>query len=93
VPWLSPAPRPHVGFRPLGLPCFLPVEQPAHIKVSGALEGEFIVIEERSASEFVITRDTSWRAMLGNDERDATAEEIAALEVEHGPFLPADGEG
>ena len=38
------------------------MEQPAHIKVSGALEGEFIVIEERSASEFVITRDTSWKA-------------------------------
>jgi len=30
--------------------------------------------------------------MLGNDERDATGEEIAALEAAHGPFLPADGE-
>jgi hypothetical protein len=68
------------------------MEQPAHIKVSGALEGEFIVVEERSASEFVITRDTSWKAMLGN-ERDATEEEVAALEAEHGPFQPADGEG
>jgi hypothetical protein len=48
------------------------MEQPAHIKVSGALEGEF---------------------MLGQDERDATEEEIAALEAEHGPFQPADGEG
>lgn len=27
------------------------------------------------------------------DERDATEEEIAALEAEHGPFLPADDEG
>jgi hypothetical protein len=25
--------------------------------------------------EFVITRDTSWKAMLGKDERDATEEE------------------
>jgi hypothetical protein len=45
------------------------MEQPAHIKVSGALEGEFIITEERSANEFVITRDTSWQAMLGKDEQ------------------------
>jgi len=31
--------------------------------------------------------------MLGENERDATVEEIAAAEAEHGPFLPADGEG
>jgi hypothetical protein len=41
----------------------------------------------------VIVRDTSWKAMLGKDEREVTEEEIAALEVERGPFLPADGEG
>jgi hypothetical protein len=69
------------------------LEQPAHIKVSGALEGEFIVIEERSPNEFVITRDTSWKAMLGEDEMEATVGEITALEVERGPILPADGEG
>jgi hypothetical protein len=63
------------------------------IKVTGALEGDFIIIEERSASEFVVTRDTSWKAMLGEDERDAAKEEVASLEVEHGPFLPPDGEG
>ena len=69
------------------------MDQPAHIKVSGALEGEFIITEERNANEFVITRDTSWQAMLGKDERDATEEEITALEAEHGPFQAADGEG
>lgn len=69
------------------------MEQPAHIKVSGALEGEFIITEERSANEFVITRDISWQAMLGEGERDATEEEIAALGAAHGPFQPADGEG
>lgn len=31
--------------------------------------------------------------MLGEDERDATAEEIAAIEAVYGPLLPADGEG
>lgn len=69
------------------------MEQLPHIKVSGALEGEFIVVEERSASEFVITRDTSWKTMLGENERDASEEEVAGLEAEHGPFRPADGEG
>jgi hypothetical protein len=69
------------------------MEQPAHIKVSGALEGDFIITEERSANEFVITRDTSWQAMLAEGEREATEEEIAALEAEHGPFQAADGEG
>jgi hypothetical protein len=76
-----------------GSAMILAMEQPAHIKVSGALEGEFIITEERNANEFVITRDTSWKSMLGKEERDATEEEIAALEAEHGPFLPADGEG
>ena len=64
----------------------------ARIQVSGALEGEFIVVEQRSPSEFVIRRDTSWAAMLGNDERDATEIEIAALEAENGPILPPDDE-
>lgn len=31
--------------------------------------------------------------MLGEDEREATEEEIVALEAAYGPFLPADGEG
>ena len=36
---------------------------------------------------------TLWRAMLGKDEREVSAEELAALEAEHGPFQVADGEG
>jgi hypothetical protein len=31
--------------------------------------------------------------MLREDEREATTEEIAALEAAYGPFLPTDGEG
>ena len=46
-----------------------------------------------STGELMMRRDTSWAAMLCKDERDATKEEIAALGAEHGPFLPADGEG
>ena len=69
------------------------MEQPARIKVSGALEGEFILIEERSASEFVIVRDASWPAILGKGERDVTEAEIAVLEADYGPFQSADSEG
>ena len=37
--------------------------------------------------------DISWQAMLAKDEREATEDEIAILEAEHGPFQIADGEG
>jgi hypothetical protein len=41
----------------------------------------------------VVRSEILWRAMLGEGERDATAEEIAAIEAAHGPLLPPDGEG
>jgi hypothetical protein len=41
----------------------------------------------------IIGRDTPWEAMLGEDESEATEEEVAAVEAAHGPFLPADGKG
>jgi hypothetical protein len=41
----------------------------------------------------IVCYDTPWEAMLGEDEREATEDEVAALEAAHGPFLPADGEG
>lgn len=34
-----------------------------------------------------------WQAMLGEGERDATVEEVAAIDAAFGPFLPPDGEG
>lgn len=40
-----------------------------------------------------IIGESKWSAMLEEGEKDATDEEIAAAEAEHGPFLPADGEG
>jgi hypothetical protein len=36
---------------------------------------------------------TSPRVMLGKGEREASGEEIATLEAEHGAFQAADGEG
>jgi len=41
----------------------------------------------------IVGCDTPREAMLGEEERDVTDEEIAALEAEYGPFLLADGEG
>ena len=49
--------------------------------------------EKPGTNKLEITRGTSWKAMLGKDERDASEEEIAVLEAEHGRFLPADSEG
>lgn len=34
-----------------------------------------------------------WQVMLGEGERDATVEEVAAIEAAFGPLLPPDGEG
>jgi hypothetical protein len=72
------------------------VKQQRHIKVSGGLEGDFVVTEERGRDEFVITResDPSLKEIRSRSgARPATAEEFAEFEAEHGPFLPPDGEG
>jgi hypothetical protein len=71
-----------------------PVEQPVHVKLSGDIEGAYVVTEKRPGGELVIAPDTSWKAMLERSgHRDVTAEELAEFEAEHGPFLPPDGEG
>jgi len=54
---------------------------------------DYVLADEHARISDVITRDTPWKAMLAEDEREATEEEIAAIEAEHGPFLPADNEG
>lgn len=73
------------------------VKQQLHIKVSGGLEGDFVVVEERGDDEFVITRESSSPSLKEIRERSgarpATPEEFAAFEAKHGPFLPPDGEG
>ena len=72
------------------------MKQQLHIKVSGGLEGDFVVTEERGGSEFVIVREPepslqSLRERSG--ARAATQEEFDAFVAEYGPFLPPDGEG
>ncbi len=71
-----------------------PMAEKAHVTLSGDIEGAYVVVERGPGPELRIVPDTSWKAMLkGTGERDATAAEIAAIEREHGPFLPPDGEG
>jgi len=70
------------------------MRQPLHIKASGGLEGDFVVTEERGADEFVIARESrpslkEIRERAG--AREATDEEFAAFEAEHGPFRLPDG--
>jgi hypothetical protein len=66
----------------------------AHVTLSGDIEGAYVVIERGPGSELRIAPDTSWKAILERTgSRDATEDEIAAFEREHGPFLPPDGEG
>jgi hypothetical protein len=67
------------------------------IKVSGDLEGDFVVIEARGEDAFVIAREPSLPSLKNASEhsgtRPANPEEFAAFEAKHGPFLPPDGEG
>lgn len=70
------------------------IDQPEHVKLSGDIEGAYVIIERRSGGELVVVPDTSWQAMLEETgARDATPEEIAAFEAENGPILPPDCEG
>jgi len=66
----------------------------AHVRLSGDVEGAFVITEKRPGGELVLAPDTSWKAILERTgSREASGEEIAAFESEHGPFLPPDGEG
>jgi hypothetical protein len=73
------------------------MKQQLHIKVSGGLEGDFVVTEERGDGEFVIVREPepSLKGLReGDGSRDLTDEEWRDFIAEHGPhMLPPDGEG
>jgi len=65
-----------------------------HVTLSGDIEGAYVVIERGPGPQLRIVPDTSWKAILERTGgREATEEEFAAFEREHGPFLPPDGEG
>ena len=68
----------------------LTMSQVAHIKVSGDLQGDFVVTEEHGADEFVIVREPepSWREVQARaGAREMTPEEFEAFMAEHGPHV------
>ncbi len=68
----------------------------AHVTLSGDIAGEYVVEDRRPDGRLVLVPDPDLSAdaiLARHDARAATAEEFAAFEAEHGPFLPPDGEG
>lgn len=64
-----------------------------HVTLSGDINGDYVIEDQRPDGRMVIAPDLSVEAILArHGERRATAEEFAAFEAEHGPFLPPDGE-
>ena len=70
-------------------------DQPAHVTLSGDINGRYVVRDERPDGELVIVPETEWQAMLARSGgRDATPEDVAQFLDEHGhELLPPDGEG
>jgi len=69
-----------------------------HVILSGDITGAYVVKKKSANGELTLVPDTypavTWQDMLKQSGgRDATPEEFAAFEAQHGPFLPADGEG
>lgn len=65
-----------------------------HVNVSGAIEGRYVVREQRPSGEVVLAPDTSWEAI--RDElgvRELTPQEWDELMAKHGSeMLPPDRE-
>ncbi len=69
------------------------VKDPAHVTLSGDISGAYVVCDQRPNGGLVIAPETEWQAMLARTgAREATPDELAAFDAEHGPLLPADGE-
>jgi len=62
----------------------------AHVKLSGDINGEYIVKDERPDGELTLVPDTSAEAIL--DRLGHTPATLAEFENEYGPVLPPDGE-
>lgn len=66
------------------------VEQP-HVKLSGDIEGPYVVEETRSDGRLVISPDKSARAIM--DRLGHEPATLAEFEAEYGAVRPPDGEG
>jgi len=66
------------------------VERP-HIKLSGDIEGPYVVEETRSDGRLVISPDTSAQAIMERLGHEPAT--LAEFEAEYGAVKPPDGEG
>ena len=67
-----------------------PVDQP-HVKLSGDIEGSYVVEETRNDGRLVISPDTSAQAIMERLGHEPAT--LAEFEAEFGAVKPADGEG
>jgi hypothetical protein len=66
------------------------VERP-HIKLSGDIEGSYVVEETRGDGRLVISPDTSAKAIMERLGHEPAT--LAEFEAEYGAVKPPDGEG
>ncbi|MGV1049919.1 MAG: hypothetical protein ACOYD4_15510 [Solirubrobacterales bacterium] len=66
------------------------VDQP-HVKLSGDIEGPYVVEETRSDGRLVISPDTSAQAIIERLGHEPAT--LAEFEAVYGAVKPADGEG
>jgi hypothetical protein len=66
------------------------VDQP-HVKLSGDIEGSYVVEETRNDGRLVISPDTSAQAIMERLGHEPAT--LAEFEAEFGAVKPADGEG
>ncbi len=66
----------------------------AHVKLSGDINGRYVVTDQRAGGELTLVPDTSWEAILERSGgREMTSEESAQFWREHEPhMLPPDDE-
>ncbi len=68
-----------------------PVAAPPHVTLSGDIEGEYVVTDQRPSGELTLAPDTSAQAILSRLGHERAT--LAEFEAEYGGVLPPDGEG
>jgi hypothetical protein len=62
-----------------------------HVTLSGDIEGEYVVTDQRPSGELTLAPDTSAQTILSRLGHERAT--LAEFEAEYGPVLPPDGEG
>jgi hypothetical protein len=68
-----------------------PVAAPPHVTLSGDIEGEYVVTDQRPGGELTLAPDTSIEAI--RRRHGLTPATLEEFEAEYGPVRPPDGEG